>query len=194
MSTKTYLASFVKRLADSPYLILDTETTGLRNAEICQIAIINSEGKTLLDTLVKTTKPIPSDATAVHKISNETVANAPMWKEVSRDVKDIVSNQLVVIYNQDFDVHMLYSSDLHRADEWSWGWDEIALDYLCAMKAFSVHYGDWNNYRRSYRWKPLSVAAQKLKVPVQDAHSALGDCLMTLGVVRGLIVAHGKGK
>lgn len=56
----------------SNYIILDTETTGLDNtAEIVEISVINDQGEVLLDTLIKPTKPIPGDATAIHGITNE---------------------------------------------------------------------------------------------------------------------------
>ncbi len=46
------------------WLILDTETTGLSNPEVIQIAIINLDGDILLDSLIKPTIPIESEAIA----------------------------------------------------------------------------------------------------------------------------------
>jgi DNA polymerase III epsilon subunit-like protein len=40
-------------------VILDTETTGLYDAEICEISVIDREGNVLLDTLVKPKKNYP---------------------------------------------------------------------------------------------------------------------------------------
>ena len=37
-----------------------------------------------------------------------------------------------------------------------------------------------------YRWQKLSAAAQQQGVTVGNGHRALGDCLMTLGVVRAM--------
>jgi len=92
------------------YLLLDTETTGLgSDAEICQIAIINSKGETLLDTLVKPVKPIPAEATAIHGITNEDVAEAQPFS--GRQVYDIISGKHVVVYNADYDSEMLYRAE-----------------------------------------------------------------------------------
>lgn len=205
MSSKAYLASFIKKLSGNPFLVLDTETTGLGNAEIVQIAIINSEGETLLDELVKPVQAIPARASAIHKITNEKVATAPSWLEVAPKVAEIIKGQTVVIYNLRFDVGMLGSSDVHahkkaleldsdsnlvRSGDY---WQAAAKSYLCAMNAFSVHNGEWNSRRRSYAWKSLSDAAKRLKVPVADAHSALGDCRMTLSVVKAMLKAHSEG-
>lgn len=193
MSSKAYLASFIKKLSGSPFLVLDTETTGLGNAEIVQIAIINSEGETLLDELVKPVNPIPASASAIHKITNEKVATAPNWLEVAPKVAEIIKGQTVVIYNLRFDVPLLASSDLHIAKVPLYDWhNQVVKEYLCAMNAFSVHYGDWKHYRRSYAWKSLSQAAKIMKVPVVNDHSALGDCRMTLGVVKAMLKAHSE--
>jgi DNA polymerase III epsilon subunit-like protein len=60
------------------YAILDTETTGLEyNSRIVEIAVTTADGEVLLDTLVNPGEPIPADATAIHKITDEMVANAP---------------------------------------------------------------------------------------------------------------------
>jgi len=167
------------------YLILDTETTGLgSDAEICQIAIINSNGETLLDTLVKPTKPIPPDATAIHGITNQMVAEAPPFS--GRQVYDIINGKHVVIYNRDYDVQMLYQSDKDLLAEWR----KVAT-FHCAMKHFAPIYGDWNDWRKSYRWKSLSVACEHYGIPVlENVHSALADCLMTLEVCKMMAAQH----
>jgi DNA polymerase-3 subunit epsilon len=186
--SKAYLASFVSKVSKKPFLVLDTETTGTkRSDEICSVAIINSDGETLLDMLVKPTKPIPNAAFNTHKIRNEMVASAPPWTEVAPKVLEIVTGNPVVIYNAVFDVGMLQNSDRQSGKSFADWQDETAKEWLCAMRAFATFNNEWNSYRRSYAWKPLSVAAARFKVPVVNAHSALGDCLMTLGVVRGLV-------
>jgi len=66
-------------------VILDTETTGLYEAEIVQLAIINHEGETLLNTLVKPEHPEKMMeksskgicAYDIHGIHPDMLANAP---------------------------------------------------------------------------------------------------------------------
>ena len=77
---------FYETIAARNFCVLDTETTGLKDAEICQIAIIDHTGEVLFNTLVKPVKPIPSDAVRVHGITNEQVQNAPSWAEVAPKV------------------------------------------------------------------------------------------------------------
>lgn len=192
MSSKAYLTSFVKEIPECPlFYILDTETTGLNQCEIAQMGLITSKGEVLIDTLVKPTKPIPADATNIHGITDEMVSNSPSWAEISPKVAEIIKDKLVVIYNSNFDVLAMTSSDKHVGIDM--GYPTLA-NYRCAMNAFAVHYGDWSNYHHSYKWKPLSAAAHSLHVPVQDAHSALGDCVMALGVVNALLGYYSKAQ
>lgn len=46
-------------------------------------------------------------------------------------------------------------------------------------------HGDWNDYHQSYRWQKLTDAVRQMRVTVDaKAHDALGDCLMTLAVIK----------
>lgn len=166
------------------YLILDTETTGLdATSEICQIAIIDSEANVLLNTLVKTVHPIPSEATAIHGITNEMVKNVDFFPMVM--ISLLVNDRNVIVYNSDFDVTMLYRSEEalgHKPTNWY----QIA-NWYCAMKTFAEIYGDWNDYHQSFRWQRLSTACAYYKIKSTDAHSALGDCLSTLAICKAMV-------
>ncbi|MNI49366.1 hypothetical protein D3C73_1039750 [compost metagenome] len=55
------------------------------------------------------------------------------------------------------------------------------------MLAYAEFYGDWNEYKNSYRWKKLSDAAAQQRVVIDgQAHRALSDVQMTLGVIRAM--------
>lgn len=167
------------------YIILDTETTGLRDGEICQIAIINQDGETLLNSYVKTARPIPDDARRIHGISDEMVKDAPTWPEIVPKVREILDGQLLIVYNAVYDRKMMHQSGEKSGIE-KIEWKEIA-QWHCAMQAYAEHYGDWNSYHGNYRWQRLSHAANSEGVTVENAHDALGDCLMTLGVVKAML-------
>lgn len=169
-------------IKSNDFLVLDSETTGLgSDAEICQIAIVNSKGETLLDTLVKPFKPIPADATAIHGITNEMVKDATLFP--ADEVFTLLTGRDVIIYNSEYDVKLLYQSESALG---MGGYDWLDnVEFYCAMKHFATIYGDWNDYRKSYRWKSLSAACDFYKIPVsEDVHSALADCLMTLEVCK----------
>ncbi|MFS7188104.1 3'-5' exonuclease [Serratia proteamaculans] len=172
---------------DNNCLILDTETTGLgEDAEIVEITIIDSTGKPLIDTLVKPSKPIPAEATAIHGISNEMVMDAPEWKDVFPSVDTLVSGRTVVIYNAQYDARLLdqTNSIWDVSPEFNNGF----ADFQCAMLEYAGFYGQKSNHG-GFRWQKLSAAAEQQGVTIEGApHRALSDCLTTLGVIKAMAI------
>jgi len=156
-------------LAPDNWVILDTETTGLDyGSEIVQIAILDPASGEGYQTLVRPEKAIPAEATAVHGITDEMVADAPIWPEIWQRVAKLVSDKIVVTYNAAFDRNML---------AWAERQYEFKLqprDWQCAMEWYAQWYGEWSEYHRSFRWQRL---------PGGD-HSALGDCRATLELIQ----------
>ena len=151
------------------WVILDTETTGLDNAEIVQIGICNLDGKIILDSLVKPTISIPSEVTNIHGITDNMVESAPTFPLIFPQIVESLKDKQVLIYNADFDIEILnYCCRLH----------ELKLLKLrkrsdCLMEWYAQFCGDWNDYYESYRWQPLG-----------GNHSAVGDCLTALSVLK----------
>lgn len=178
------LGTFIEMLKKERYLVLDTETTGLNDGEICQIAILQADGKVLLDTLIQTMYPIPPNATRIHGITDEMVKDSPTWKEIGPAIINLVQGKDLVVYNATYDRKMM------RKSSEVWGlakteWKEIA-NWWCAMKMFAEIYGDWNAYRGNYRWQKLATAASFYSVEQNGAHTALADCLTTLGICKAM--------
>lgn len=169
-------------------VILDTETTGIgSDDEIVSIALIDHAGNTLLDTLVKpTVKRIPLEATQVHGITPEMVKDAPVWDDIAPDVIRHVGDHPLVIYNAYFDLKLMRQSSRTIAIRTVFTGLELAHPVTCAMLRYADFYGDWNGYRQSYRWQRLDAALsqQRIEVPDLPAHSALGDCIRTLLLIK----------
>lgn len=160
----------VKLLADPSTLVLDTETTGLHgDAEIVQIAIIDTSGRVLLDTLVRPTRAIPRDASAIHHITDERVKDAPTFADIAPKLRALLAGQRVIIYNADFDCRMLRQSATACGVV-----HELGCFFEDAMEPYSAWVGSWSSYHHSYRWQRL---------PGGD-HSALGDCRACLKVLQ----------
>ena len=166
-----------------PYY-LDTETTGLRgDAEIVDLALIDHDGKTLIDTLIRPTSPMPAEATKIHGITNEMVADAPGFSEIVLDLIVLTKDKLVVIYNASFDQRMLHqSAQANKIEQIS-----VKLDVVCAMKLYAQFYGDWNDYRRNYKWQKQANAARQLGIKApDDLHRAAVDAELCRLIVKGM--------
>jgi DNA polymerase III epsilon subunit-like protein len=170
---------------DQDCLILDTETTGLGDdAEIVEITIIDTTGKPLINTLVKPSKAIPAEATAIHGITDAMVMNAPLWTEVCHKVGALMSGRTVVMYNASYDARLLDQTDL------IWGvipdLKNGLADFQCAMRAYAEFYGQCSQ-RGGYKWQKLTAAAEQQGIKIQGTtHRALSDCLTTLGVIKAM--------
>lgn len=178
------LSSFIDLIKSGDFLVLDTETTALdHTGEVCQIAIIDSAGKVLLDTLVKPMRPIPASASRIHDIYDEDVKDAPGWIDIASQVKDILSNRNVIIYNADYDTRIIYQT----AKAAKTFYPQHEINWHCAMLAYAEFWGDWNDYHGNYRWQSLVAACSQQGIEVVNAHNALADCQMTLALVRKMI-------
>ncbi len=186
-------AEWARNILRQDPLILDTETTGLEPYdEICQIAIIDADGKTLLDTLVKPTVRISYGAMGIHRITDAQVADAPTWSAIAPPIHEAISHRPLVIYNADFDLKLMSQSSFAVGSAYNWRNPQVASH--CAMLQYAKFYGAWNDYRDDWAWQKLDVAVaqQGLDVPDAPAHSALGDCLRTLAIVRAMAWAAGE--
>lgn len=163
-------------------VFLDTETTGLdNNAEIVEIAIVGLDGSTLYNSLVKPVAPIPFEAYRVHGITDEMVADAPTWVEHWKDIQGILQDRTVCIYNADYDMRLIQQSHRQHDIPWASGFQDH-----CVMKLFAMYNGNWNRYRRSYKWISLENAGRSLEIPLPNSHRALDDTLLTRAVLTKL--------
>jgi DNA polymerase-3 subunit epsilon len=165
-------------LSDPHTVILDTETTDLYGS-IVQIAVIDVQGATLLDTLVNPLAAIEDEAFAVHGIAAEQLVDAPTFAELVPRLRAVLAGRTVWIYNADFE-RRIFRNERDRLEPRPiptlvrWLGD---VRFACVMDLYSTfvgeHYtsgdGDWE-----YRFQAL---------PGGD-HRALGDCLATLRLVQ----------
>ena len=167
---------------DKPLVFLDLETTGLEASrnEIVEIAIIDEEGNTLVDSLVKPKrrKRWP-DAEAVHGIGPKQVDDAPTLDSLMPKIAEAVQGKRVVIYNAEFDSKFLP------------GVLRKAAVIHCCMLQYAEFVGEWNEYHGNYRWHKLTVAARDAGYKFEGgAHRALSDCKATRAVWRYMEAAN----
>lgn len=172
-------------LADPSAVVLDTETTGLYDAWVVDLAILASDGTVLLDTLVNPLEPIPADATAIHGITDSMVSDAPTFADLLPRLESLLTGRRVVIYNAAFDAGIV-QAELRRVwygdrppliwelgERWR-GWAGGAgAAAECAMHQHARWVGDWDHYHQSYTWQPLC-----------GGHRAAADCRAVLDRLR----------
>lgn len=177
--------SLAKEWFESPFCILDTETTGLdETAQIIEIAVIDERGRPLLNTLVKPSLSIPAESTAIHGLVDSDVANAPLFDDVYPQLLAATEGRKIIIYNSSYDNRLIKQSLKDEANLQSFT-QLVKQSNHCLMKLFARFYGEEDDYGR-FRWKSLSHAASYFDVPVNGAHRALADCRMTLGVLKNM--------
>lgn len=170
------------------YVFLDTETTGLdNNAQVVEIAIVDSTGAVLFESYCRPTVPVDPGAQAVHGIGPEKLATAPAWPEIAEQVRAVLEGKRVVIFNSDFDTRMLQqTATAHTQGMGVEAYDAaikwiLELETECAMYRAADVYGATNQYGTI----SLVNAAAAAGVEFQGrAHSAAGDAATTAALWR----------
>lgn len=157
-------------------LIIDTETTGLTGTDqVIELAVINGLGHILMDVRVKPTVVINHYAEQVHGISAESLRNMPLWPQYHTQFSRLIENKRLIAFNSPFDTRLLeQTADAH-------GLPLRVEAGGCAMQLSVDRFGSTN----SYGTISLSNATRAAGVSFQGkAHSALGDALTTLALIR----------
>ncbi len=158
-----------------PICFFDLETTGINVAKdrIVEISIlkiypnVNKESKTWL---VNPEMPIPQEATAVHGISDEKVANEPTFKQLSKEIYRMIKDSDLAGYNSDrFDIPLL-AEEMLRADV------DFDMKSMVSVDVQTIfHKMEQRTLQAAYKF----YCDKKL----DDAHSAEADTLATYEVL-----------
>lgn len=179
-----------KVLADPMAVALDLETTGLGDAFMVEVAVLDMSGTVLLDTRVNPGIPIPEEAAGIHGITDGDVADARSFADLWPQLKCLLEERRVVIYNADFDTRIL----LVEADRYFMRAAPVPREQLsipdrpgrrrfhpeavawkkslraeCAMEQYATWTGEWSDYWGGYKWHKLN-----------GGHSARSDCQATI--------------
>jgi DNA polymerase-3 subunit epsilon len=164
-----------REIVEDPHTVfLDTETTDLEGY-IVEIAIIDVQGATLLDTLVNPHAAIEDDAFAVHGIAAEQLVDAPTFAELLPRLRTILAGKTIWIYNVDFE-RRIFRNERDRLESAPTqkliGWLG-ARRSACVMDLYSIFVGE-TTHEGEYRYQRLPGGS----------HRALGDCHATHALLK----------
>lgn len=119
-------------------IVLDTETTGLkpedghRIVEIGAVELIDNKrtGRTY-HAYINPQRSMPEEAFNVHKLSDEFLADKPVFRDVVGDFLKFIKDSELLIHNADFDIKFL-NHELNMADRGKL-WDHIS-NATCTLK------------------------------------------------------------
>lgn len=158
-------------------MILDTETTGLKQAEIIEISIINMSGEVLLDRLIRPRRmQMNPYAFRVHGITLDELVDQPTLPELLEELSPILSDNLVLAWNASFDKLMIQRS------LGIWGLGAIEFQEQCAMRLYAALHG-----QRSFGLQ-RAIESQGLLHLLEEhvSHRALGDVNLVLELFRAV--------
>ncbi len=160
-----------------PICFFDLETTGIdivkdRIVEISILKIYPNGNKESKTWLVNPTIPIPSTASEVHGITDEKVANEPTFKEIAKQIYQMIKDADLAGYNSDrFDIPLLAEEMLRAGvDEFDFG-NRVTVDvqtifHKMEQRTLSAAY-------KFYCGKELT-----------DAHTAAADTYATYEILK----------
>ena len=162
-----------------PLAVIDLETTGInlasdRIVEIAIIKILTDGTRHVKRKLLNPEIPIPKASSDLHGITNEMVKDAPTFKQVANEIKQILASCDLAGYNSNrFDIPLLMEEFLRAGVEF----DMKGMRLLDVQKVF--HMMEQRTLSAAYKFY-----CQK---NLEGAHGAEADASATLEVLEAQI-------
>lgn len=167
-------------LDDCAFAVVDVETTGMRatgSDRITEIAVVVVHGdrrEVIFESLVNPGRPIPPVVSAITRITNDMVRNAPRFEELADRLMAALAGRIFVAHNARFDWGFV-SAELRRARSLTLDGHRLCTVRLarrlvsgvrsCGLDSLSLFFGIENDAR----------------------HRATGDALVTAELLARLL-------
>jgi DNA polymerase-3 subunit epsilon len=167
-----------------PIVFFDLETTGLDLGKDRAVSIatlkIDLEGKTTeKKILINPEMPIPKEASDIHGITDEMVADAPTFRQISKSLFSHFENCDIAGYNSDYYDVPLLMKEFSRCGINFPTWELNLVDVLKFERMLNSNKLEEVYYR--YTGKAL-----------EGAHDALNDIRATFEILMCQLQKHGK--
>jgi len=165
-------------LNEVEFVVLDTETTGLRPGpnRVIEIAGIRMRGGEVIDSfqsLVNPNRRLPPFIVQFTGITQEMVAGAPGAEQIFPDFLQFIEGAILVGHNVGFDIGFLS----YEAQLLGYAFPIDGLDTIPLARRFLP----------GLRRFKLDVVAGHLKIPMVNRHRALGDAKVTAAIFMKLL-------
>lgn len=170
-------------VVDLPIVSIDTETTGRDPAvdRIVEVAAVIYENREIVGRkswLINPERPIPQEATDVHKISDADVAEQPTFKELAVEILGVFAGRVPLAYNASFDKQFL-TAEFNRCN--------LDLSKPVPVLRQNVEWLDplvWvREIQSNERSRALGDVCQRLGIALDNAHRAGDDAEAALRVL-----------
>lgn len=165
------LLSYDREMYSRDFVVVDVETTGLspQTDEVCEVAAVrirNFVPVGTFNTLVRPSRPIPVEASAIHGITDAMVLGAPEATAIAAELRSFIGSRVVVAHNAPFDVPFL-NTMFSRAGVPPL--DNPVLDTLAMARE-----------QFPYRRHSLAALSREFLFEHPTAHRALADVQATI--------------
>jgi DNA polymerase-3 subunit epsilon len=173
--------------AELPIALIDVETTGTDASvdRIVEVGIVIARGGEIVERrnwLVNPGRPIPKEASDVHKITDEEVKDAPAFAAVAEEIASMLAGCVPAAYNASFDRTFL-TNEVARTGMSAAGSPAPALrrnvDWVDPLV--------WaRELQQGERSRALGEVAARLGISLENAHRASDDAEAALRVMLAL--------
>ncbi len=163
------------RIDDAGFVVIDTETTGVRAQadRIIEVAAVRVRGGEIVERFSQLIDPgcaIPTRITRITGITTGMVFGKPRAADVMPWLTEFLADDIFVAHNLSFDQRFI-AAELARCGQASWN-----CQSLCTLRLA-------RRLLRGLRSKSLASIADFYGIPIHGRHRALGDAEATAHVL-----------
>ncbi len=166
-------------LSNCRFAFLDVETTGLSpwfGDRICEIAIVQTEGKRIRSTyqmLINPGRPLSPGAASVNGLDDDMLKQALQFSDLAGKIESLLTDSVIVCHNAQFDLQFL-DNEFRRL-----GREVVFPNIIDTLHIVREHY-DLASYS-------LSNVASEFGIQNPEAHRATGDALTTKNLLFAML-------
>ena len=157
-------------LYDYPLAVIDVETTGTSytHGGIIDVGVLRIEQGNVVGTYQQLVNPgsaIPAFITQLTGITNEQLADAPAFADMSSELQNILSDCIFVAHNARFD-YAFIKEEFRRQGI------RFAPKTFCTVKLSRALYPQFRHHK-------LDALIERFNIQVKERHRAFGDAQAT---------------